>query len=463
MSFVFYDVETTGTHKHFDQILQFAAIRTDPDLNEIDRFEMRCRLLPHIVPSPGALRVTRVSIAQLLDPAHPTHYEMVCKLLDRLSAWSPSIFLGWNTIDFDEELLRQAFYQCLHPPYLTNTNGNARTDVLRVAQAMVLDVTDVLVVPIGDKGKPTFKLDRLAPANGFAHANAHDALADVEATIHIARLIRDGAPDHWSEALRFCSKQSALAFMEEEPAFIATECYFGKPYRYALTRLAVDATNTGSMLAYDLTIDPDSLRDLDDAALVARLKRSTKPVRRIAASKSPLLRDIHSVGAIGNMTPDALVARAEALQTDSDLIARLVAAAEREPFEESPHVEARIYGGFPCHDDQQRMRAFHSCDWSERAAIADQFQDERLALLARRLVYHHAPDVLAREHRTAVARDLACRMLGHDHAEPPWLTLTAAEFAMIAERDGCNEVELGIFDGLLQHLTSERARCEALL
>ena len=38
-SFVFYDTETTGTDTAFDQILQFAAIRTDENLRELDRFE----------------------------------------------------------------------------------------------------------------------------------------------------------------------------------------------------------------------------------------------------------------------------------------------------------------------------------------------------------------------------------------------------------------------------------------
>jgi hypothetical protein len=49
MSFIFYDTETTGTEIFFDQILQFAAIQTDAELKEIDRFEIRCRLLPHVV------------------------------------------------------------------------------------------------------------------------------------------------------------------------------------------------------------------------------------------------------------------------------------------------------------------------------------------------------------------------------------------------------------------------------
>lgn len=113
MGFVFYDVETTGTHKHFDQILQFAAIHTDHDLNELDRFEVRCRLLPHVVPSPTALTVTKVSMELILDPGLPTHYEMICSVAAKLSAWSPAIFIGWNSLEFDEHMLRQALYQCL--------------------------------------------------------------------------------------------------------------------------------------------------------------------------------------------------------------------------------------------------------------------------------------------------------------------------------------------------------------
>ncbi|WP_170340892.1 exonuclease domain-containing protein [Ruegeria arenilitoris] len=48
MGYVRYDTETTGTDTTFDRILQFAAIRTDYNLNELDRFEIRCRLLAHL-------------------------------------------------------------------------------------------------------------------------------------------------------------------------------------------------------------------------------------------------------------------------------------------------------------------------------------------------------------------------------------------------------------------------------
>jgi len=108
MGFVFYDTETTGTDTAFDQILQFAAIHTDFQLNELDRFEIRCRLLPHIVPAPGSMRVTKVPAARLFDTSLHSHYEMTCRIRDKFLSWSPALFIGYNSLHFDEHLLRQA-------------------------------------------------------------------------------------------------------------------------------------------------------------------------------------------------------------------------------------------------------------------------------------------------------------------------------------------------------------------
>jgi exodeoxyribonuclease-1 len=179
MGFIFNDTETTGTDTSFDQILQFAAIHTDPELNEIDRFEIRCRLLPHIVPAPGAMHVTKVRAARLFDESLYSHYEMVCRIRETLLAWSPVLFIGYNSLEFDEHLLRQALYKSLHLPYLTNTNRNSRSDALRMVQAASLFAPGALSYPVDAVGQRVFKLDQLAPLNGFAHGRAHDALADV--------------------------------------------------------------------------------------------------------------------------------------------------------------------------------------------------------------------------------------------------------------------------------------------
>ena len=152
MAYVFYDTETSGLSSEFDQILQFAAIRTDNDFNETDRFEIRSRLLPYIVPSPGALRVTGIGPDLLMDATLSSHYQATCQIREKLLEWSPAIFLGYNTIKFDEDFLRQALFQTLHSPYITNTQGNVRADVLRLVHAAVAYAPDCLAIPINDKG-----------------------------------------------------------------------------------------------------------------------------------------------------------------------------------------------------------------------------------------------------------------------------------------------------------------------
>ena len=102
MNFVFYDLETTGRNPTWDQIIQVAAILVDNNLNEIDRFEGRCRLKPGIIPEPGALIVNNTSV-EMLNQVNLSHYELIKKIQDTFKKWSPAIFTGFNTIGFDEE------------------------------------------------------------------------------------------------------------------------------------------------------------------------------------------------------------------------------------------------------------------------------------------------------------------------------------------------------------------------
>ncbi|MBN4048152.1 hypothetical protein JYU09_01070 [bacterium AH-315-O15] len=235
MPYVFYDTETTGTETTgtetaFDQILQFAAIKTDDDLNELDRFNTRCRLLPHVVPSPEAFRVTHVTPAILTDPALPSHYEMMQHIREKVLQWSPATFVGFNSLQFDENLLRQALFQTLHPAYLTNTNGNARSDALRVAHAASTYAPGAMVVPTDDHGGKSFRLERLASANGYEHDEAHEAMADVLATIFLARLIRDRVPDVWQAMDRLTTKNAVKEYVGTESIFSLTEYYYGRAY-----------------------------------------------------------------------------------------------------------------------------------------------------------------------------------------------------------------------------------------
>jgi len=430
MSLVFYDTETTGVSTAFDQILQFAAIRTDSNLNELERFEVRCRLDRHIVPSPGALRVTGLTIGQLLDPALPSHYEMMRGIDEQLSSWSPSTFVGYNSIQFDEHLVRHAFYRTLHPLYRTNSNGNSRSDVLRMVQAVSLFAPGLLELPVGDKGHAVFKLDQVAPANGFDHSNAHDALADVEATIFLSRLIAERTPEIWSAFMRFSQKAAVIDYVSNEPIFCLADFYYGRPYSWLVTMLGVNATAGTEYFVYDLGVEPESLLTLTDDKLVARLARSPKPVRSLKVNASPIMAPADSAPA-GTSGADLdsveLERRVELLRSDSSFRARLVKAVQLAKSERvlSVHVEEQIYDGFASQADQKLLVKFHSASWEDRTTIVTTLADARLRELGTRLIHHERPDVLPPNVRSALDKAMAQRVVSAAE-QVPWLTIPKA-------------------------------------
>ena len=430
MGFVFYDTETTGTDTTFAQILQFGAIKTNHELRELARFEIRCRLLPYVVPSPGAMRITGTTVDQLVDPNLPSHYQMVRAIKAKLDEWSPSIFIGHNSITFDEHLLRQALYQTLHVPYLTNTNGNSRSDSLRIAQAVNVFRPGVLSVPTDEKGLPTFKLNRLASANGHDHVAAHDAMGDVEATIHMCRIIAERAEDHWSNFVRFAQKAAVVDFTEQEEVFFLTDTYFGRAYSWMVTTLGPNPDNGSQLLVFNLAIDPNQLADLPDDELVDRLAVTPKPVRILRANASPsVLSYDDTPDRLRQMAPGImdLKSRATRIRNDEVLAQRLIAAflATRRPREPSPHVEEQIYDSFFSDADQTGMANFHMAEWSARSQILARLSDVRLQVLGQRLIYTEAPEVMPVSARNARDVALAQRLLASE-GTVPWLTLPKA-------------------------------------
>ncbi len=430
MSFVFYDTETTGTDTSFDQILQFAAIKTDSELNEIERFEIRSRLLPHIVPAPGAMRVTGIRASQLTNQSTLSHYEMVRLIRKKLLSWSPAVFVGYNSLGFDEHLLRQAFYKTLHTPYLTNTNGNSRSDAMCMVQAASLFSPNALTLPMGDKGQPIFKLDHVAPANGFDHESAHDALADVEATIFLCRRLLEKAPEVWSASMRFSKKATVADYISTEQIFCLSEFHYGRPYSWLVTTIGNNPERDSEFYVYNLEIAPTSLKLLSQKQLVARLKDLPKPVRKVKSNMSPTImpQEDAPAGATGKLVGmEELEKRANYLESDRELRERLITAFEGAQKEKqlSPHVEKQIYDSFVSSEDQQLSDDFHNAPWEKRLSIVEKLEDGRLRLIGKQLIHIERPDLLSeaacQEHNRTTAR----RVMGLE-TNSPWLTLPKA-------------------------------------
>lgn len=416
MSFVFFDTETTGLKCGFDQILHFAAVRTDANLNEVERFETRSRLQPYVLPHPSALRTNGLPIERLTDANLPSHYAMVEGIRRTLMSWSPAVFIGFNSIRFDEEMLRHALFQCLYPAYLTSNHRNCRADALSLVMAADAVSPAQLVVPVSEEGRRTFRLQHLAVANGVAHAQAHDAMSDVLATVELCRLVYQRSPELWQRFVRFSNKATVADFVEAEDGFVLTEFFGGQAYHAPVVCIGADPDQANGRLCLSLNEDVGRLSGMSDVELQAHLAQKPSPIRRFRINAAPTLTALFDApehmldgGSIGDVEDQA-----RRVKADAGLRARLVAAyiAAREPYPMSPHIEERIYNGFPAPDDEVRMNAFHQASWPDRLAIVQSFEDERLQWFGLRLLYSEARGVLPATVKAEIERRLANQLAG---------------------------------------------------
>ena len=427
MTYIFYDTETTGKVAAFDQILQFAAIKTDAELNVLDTFNVRCRLLPYIVPSPGALLVTGTTI---VTTCPLSNFEMMRQVHAKMHRWSEggAVFVGWNSMKFDETLLRQAYFKSLLPIYQTNTNGNGRADMMRMAQVIFACAPNVLVVPVAAEGKRAFKLGLMAAANNIDLDNAHDALADTNATLGIARLIRQGAPALWDALIANARKSGALRLLRSEPFMLLSE-RFGSPLNSIVTPLGANAGNANEVALFDLAFDPALYLDAGDADLREAIDGTTRVIRRVSVNAQPGLLPVEYAPDDvqgGRQSYETYQTRVQAIRAHPEFcgrIARLLAARYADRIEPA-YVEQRIYSGFPSNADQARMHAFHSQGWEDRVGIIREIEDERYRQIAQRIVAVERPDLLTDRQRQRWASWRRERLLTNEKV--PWMTVSSA-------------------------------------
>lgn len=217
-TYLFYDIETTGLNKCFDQVLQFAAIRTDTELNELSRHEYQIKLNPDVIPSPMAMLTTHISID---DMQHgDNEYEAIQKI-HRLLNKPGTISVGYNTLGFDDEFLRFSFYRNLLPPYTHQfANQCGRMDIYPITLLYYLFNRDVLNWPEID-GKVSLKLENISAANHLMTGRAHNAMVDVEATLNLARKLMTSRK-MWDYTLGYFNKRTDIERCDQLPIALET-------------------------------------------------------------------------------------------------------------------------------------------------------------------------------------------------------------------------------------------------
>jgi exodeoxyribonuclease-1 len=342
--------------------------------------------------------------------------------------------------------LRQTFCQTLLPIYLTNTDGNTRGDILNLVNSSTVVAPTCLVVPLGTSGKPSRKLDALAPANGYSHTNAHDALADVEATIFLAKTIRAASPSLWEEFLRLRRKPAVISRLHERGPFYMTEFY-------GTSRSVIPIAGCGTApganslgCAFDLRYDPSDYLMMNEGELLAVMNGRKKALRYVACNKQPMLLAGESNFAFpfAEADRDEFRRRADVIYRSKDFRARACRALGRR-FSDRPqaaHVEQRIHEQFLSPPDATLLRSFHDTEWTARPNIVRRLADERLRELGKRLIYVERPDLLDVVERLELESWTTDRLLGFGPDGPRSLEQSYREACDLIEGGGHEDPSL---------------------
>ena len=151
-------------------------------------------------------------------------------------------------------------------------------------------------------------------------------MADVEATIYMARLVQDRALDIWQAMDRASTKNAVKAYVTAQSMFSLTERYFGRTYSWLVAPCGQNPAYDGQLAVFDLYYDPDDYRSLSTKDLIGVLNASPKVIRSLRASSQPIMMSAdvapENVKAL-SVPADELRRRVAVIQDDKDFHARV--------------------------------------------------------------------------------------------------------------------------------------------
>ena len=469
LSFFWHDYETFGVNPRRDRPAQFAGVRTDMALNEINApLSHYCQPTPDFLPEPEACLLTGILPQTCLDKGLPE--VQFADVVEQQLARPGTIGVGYNSIRFDDEVTRFLFWRNLLDPYAREwQNECGRWDLLDVLRCAYALRPEGLQWPVHADGRPSFRLEDLTRANGLAHEAAHEALSDVRATLALARMLKAGQPKLWEFCLRLRKKnevlqEMALAQNQGQPFLHVSGMYAPERGCLALVwPLAPHPSNKNEVVVWDLSADPSELFTLGVDAIRQRLfSRANElpagverlPIKTIHINKSPIV--------IGNLKTlsTSMAARwgldvAQALR-HADIAARKAPTLaglwpgvfERAEAAAPTDVDEDLYGGFLGNEDRRTLQRLRALPAGQLANRRPAFADPRLDELLFRFRARNFPLTLDATERERWSQHCADRL--HDGLGGA-LTLAAFQDRIDALSENADERGEALLAALLDY------------
>jgi exodeoxyribonuclease-1 len=401
ISYLFYDIESTGLSKAFDQVLQFAAIRTDPHLDEIDRFNIKVKLRPDIIPSPSALLTNRISVPKFAEGL--CEYEAT-QQIHRLMNEPHTISLGFNTLGFDDEFLRFSFHRNLLTPYTHQyRNGCRRMDLYPITIMYWLYKRKILLWP-EINGKPSLKLEHLGSTNHMVTGQAHEAMADVETTIKLARRFLE-EKKMWQYVEGYFDKDTDAYRMEELPISFQSGAgdhrkgliiggEYGPQQNYQIPVISIGESIPYSNQTLWLRMDQPQLRETTSQSIAETTWIIRKKLGEPAILLPPFDRYWNRLGDARNAEFEKNL---KWIKANHELFQQIIAyhRSYRYPYIPNLDADASLYQiGFYSRSDEMLCRTFQGASLEEKANLIDRFSSPDARILAWRVLFRNYPEAL---------------------------------------------------------------------
>ncbi len=427
-TFYWYDLETFGINTRFDRIAQFAGIRTDEDLNPVGEPDMfYCQLPPDYLPTPESCLVTGIT-PQLCQEKGMVEAAFAAKIHDIFSQENTCV-VGYNSIRFDDECIRSLFYRNLYDPYQREyMNGNSRWDVMDLMRACHALRPEGIQWPQREDGMPSFRLEHLTEANGLKHDAAHDALSDVEATIQMARLVKEKQPKLFAYALQLREKnfiKPMLNFPLMQPiVHVSGKIPASRGCLSVFVPLAPHPKNKNGVVCYDLAFAPDDLLSLSVEDIRERIYTPQgdlpEGVERVH------LKTIH-INKIPFVAPLSVLKDVDLKRLDLDYslckghlaqikvgsagLSDKVAEVFNQPFDDqNQDVDEMIYSGFFSYQDKAELEAYRQAPATEIPWGQSGLKDPRADELLKRYKARNFPECLSDNERSDWQNSIQWRM-----------------------------------------------------
>ena len=444
--YIFYDLETTGRGKKesakafgttpkWEQILQIAAIVTDENFQPTNQnMNIFCRPRTSIIAQPGALITTERGIKEALL-ADLSSYELMKKINSTLDLWKKDnpdcIFIGHNSIGFDETVLEYNLFSNLFYPYPTRAK---RGDTLNLVRGLYASNPSLIKTDLTKRGNPSFKLEKLAELNSLPVEFAHDAFSDVKTSIALAKFVKDSDPKLWNSLALTMDKKKVADYINNNSGITYLTNFGGRIALEALSMVCESGMYKGMYHTLKLSNDPTPLLEANNSEFKSLLSKKPSKNRWLTTGDHPIFLDNSNAK---NYKPYDEIG-SEILNERKKLIYKNKSLADKFKMYEIdrqlekednisqdnmfPESKANVFFNFK---EQNIFKNFHfASDWKEKYRIALTVKNPSASFILKRLIFDECPEILLEDDFKAIHSELHDRLVINQ--ERPFTTIPEA-------------------------------------